>query len=258
MTRLYRRVLLTNDDGIDAPGMAALLEAVAPLAEEVWVVAPEHDQSGQSRAVTLHQPLRFYERGERRFAVAGTPSDCAILALRRLMRETPPDMVFSGINRGANIAGEVAYSGTVAAAMAAKLCGVPAIAISQAWRDARHIRWGTSVSGLRAVLDAFGPVPACVLNVNVPDVASEDVTGIALTRQGPAGGMMPEAEMREDMRGHAYYWLHFHRSRQESIPQGSDVAALREGKISVTPLGGDLTDVAALDDLRQMMTARED
>src|SRR3712207_4781837 len=134
------RVLLTNDDGVDAPGLAVLERAAAELAEEVWVVAPAHDQSGTSHSISLHSPLRLARLGDRRFSVVGTPGDCTVMAVRHLMREDPPDLVLSGVNRGANLGIETVFSGTVGAAMTAMLLGLPAIALSQAFRDRKSTR----------------------------------------------------------------------------------------------------------------------
>ncbi len=124
------RILLTNDDGIDAPGLAVLEQVAAELAREVWIVAPAHDQSGTSHSISLHSPLRVARLGDRRFGVVGTPGDCAVLAARRLMRGSPPDLVLSGVSRGANLGVETVFSGTVGAAMTAMLLGLPAIAPS--------------------------------------------------------------------------------------------------------------------------------
>lgn len=243
---LFDHALLTNDDGVDAPGMAALLEAVTPLAREVWIVAPEHDQSGVSRAISLHAPLRLFERGPRRFAVTGTPSDCVVVALSHVLRDNPPDIVFSGINRGANLAEEVGYSGTVSAALMARLCGVPAYAVSQAWRDRDNVRWHTAISGLEGIVRRFGTAPATVLNVNFPDVEPAEVTGIAVTRQGPPGTLSLSVDTREDTRGFPYHWLSMRRGPARPGEEDTDVAALRRKQVSVTPIGFDMTDMAAL------------
>lgn len=248
-TPLFHRALLTNDDGIDAPGMAALLEAVMPLAHEVWVVAPEHDQSGISRALSLHGPLRVLERGPRRFAVTGTPSDCVIIGLSHILKDNPPDIVFSGINRGANLGEEVGYSGTVSAALMARMCGVPAYAVSQAWRDRRNVRWHTAISGLDAVVRRFGTTPSSVLNVNFPDVEPEEVTGVSVTRQAEPGSMMMGVESREDTRGFPYHWLSIRRHPGQGADD-TDIGALRRKEISVTPIGFDMTDHAMLAALR--------
>lgn len=251
-TRRFARALLTNDDGIEAPGLAALAEAAADLADEIWVVAPEHDQSGTSRAISLHDPLRVYGRGRHRFSVGGTPSDCAILAIRSLMRDAPPDIVLSGVNRGANIGQEVAYSGTVSAALAAKLMGVPAIAFSQAFRDRTALRWDTAVAWIPRVfnhLDRFGGLPDTVLNVNFPDVPPDEVEGFAFTRQATNPMMMINVDRRTDTRGADYYWMAFGREPGEQA-EDSDVTALRHRKVSITPVGFDLTDEPMLRALR--------
>ena len=132
------RVMLTNDDGIDAPGMQVLEEIAAQIAREVWVVAPEHDQSGQSHAISLHHALRISERGERRFGVTGTPGDCAAMGLCHIMKDAPPQLVLSGVNRGLNLGMETVFSGTVGGAMTAMMLGVPALALSQAFTQPRR------------------------------------------------------------------------------------------------------------------------
>ncbi|QJE73060.1 5'/3'-nucleotidase SurE [Aerophototrophica crusticola] len=246
----FARALLTNDDGIDAPGLAVLAEAAAQLAEEVWVVAPEHDQSGVSRAVSLHNPLRVIPRGERRFAVTGTPSDCVILGVRHIMAENPPDIVLSGVNRGANIADELSYSGTVSAALAARLFGIPAYAFSQAFRDRKNVRWQTALSLIHQVVERFGK-PETVLNVNFPDVEPDQVTGLDITRQGGGSLLGVDVETRTDTRGLTYHWLGFRRSPGEQADD-TDIAALRRHRISVTPVGFDQTDRKVFDALRQM------
>lgn len=252
-TRRFSRALLTNDDGIDAPGLLTLAEVAASLADEVWVVAPEHDQSGTSRAVSLHDPLRVFPRGQHRFAVSGTPSDCVILAVRKLMAEAPPDIVLSGINRGANIGQEVAYSGTVSAALAASLLRVPAIAFSQAFRDRRSVRWETATAWIPRVfdhLDGLGGLPDAVLNVNFPDVAPDEVERVEFTRQAVNPMMGIDVEARTDTRGGDYFWLAFSREPGEQ-PEDSDVSALRRRSVSITPVGFDLTDEPMLRALRE-------
>lgn len=137
------RVLITNDDGIDAPGLAVLEAVAETLAREVWVVAPEHDQSGVSHSISLHAPLRVRRRGDRRFSVTGTPADCVIVGSRHVL-PAPPDLVLSGINRGANLGVETVFSGTVGGAMAGLLLGLPSIALSQAFSDRDAVRWETA------------------------------------------------------------------------------------------------------------------
>ncbi|MBN8926635.1 MAG: 5'/3'-nucleotidase SurE, partial [Rhodospirillales bacterium] len=141
---VLERILLTNDDGIDAPGMAVMEQIAGELAREVWVVAPEHDQSGQSHAISLHHALRVTERGPRRFGVTGTPGDCAVMGICHLMKEAPPELVLSGVNRGLNLGMETVFSGTVGGAMTAMMLGVPAIALSQAFTDRANVPWDTA------------------------------------------------------------------------------------------------------------------
>ncbi|MFC7331740.1 5'/3'-nucleotidase SurE [Rhodocista pekingensis] len=251
--RRFARALLTNDDGIDAPGMAALARVAQELAEEVWIVAPEHDQSGMSRAISLHDPLRLLAKGERRFAVTGTPGDSVIVGLREVLAATPPDIVISGINRGANLGQEVAYSGTVSAALTAKLLGVPGIAFSQAFRDREQVRWHTAMAMIPRVfevLDGRGGLPEAVLNVNFPDVEPEEVTGFEFTRQAQGNIVAIDTERRTDTRGIDYRWLAFRRAVCDQ-PEDSDIAALRRCAVSLTPLGFDFTDTAALEALRR-------
>src|SRR3984893_11665184 len=138
------RILVTNDDGIDAPGLAVCEQIASELAREVWVVAPEHDQSGVSHAVSLHHPIRVSEFGLRRYGITGTPGDCAVMGVCHLMAGAPPQLLLSGVNRGANLGLETVFSGTVGGAMTGMLLGVPSIALSQAWTDRAHVRWETA------------------------------------------------------------------------------------------------------------------
>ena len=238
------RVLLTNDDGIDAPGLAVLEQVAAELAWEVWVVAPAHDQSGTSHSISLHAPLRAACLGDRRFAVVGTPGDCAVLAVRHLMHDAPPDLVLSGVNRGANLGIETVFSGTVGAAMTAMLLGLPAIALSQAFRDRDAVRWDTARAHAGAVIERLWPMvagsPAC-LNVNFPDAPPECVGPLTLTRQGVGLVQSIEVDSRTDLRGGEYHWLHFHRGPRDNPPdaESTQVAA---GCITVTPLRFERTD----------------
>jgi 5'-nucleotidase len=231
------RVLITNDDGIDAPGLAVLEAVAATLAREVWVVAPEHDQSGVSHSISLHGPLRVRRRDERRFGVAGTPADCVIVGLRQVM-PVPPDLVLSGINRGANLGVETVFSGTVGGAMAGLLFGVPSIALSQAFSDRAAVRWDTArrlaPAVLRRLVKAEWADGAC-LNVNFPDVAAEHAGPLTITRQGQ--GLMKGVDVvtRVDPRGLDYSWLHITRGPNADAI-GSETEVVAGGAIAVTPL----------------------
>lgn len=247
MPRLAR-LLLTNDDGIDAPGLAVLERVAATLSEDVWVVAPAQDQSGTSHAITLHAPLRLARLGERRFAVMGTPGDCAVMAMRHLMREAPPDLVLSGVNRGANLGIDTVFSGTVGAAMTGMMLGVPAIALSQAFTDPNAVRWDTAERHAGAVIERLWPLvadmPAC-LNVNFPDTPPDLAGPLTLTRQGVGSVQGIEVESRSDLRGGSYHWLHFRRGPRDNPPDSESVGIAR-GRITVTPLGFERTDDALL------------
>ncbi len=238
------RVMLTNDDGIDAPGMQVLEEIAAQIAHEVWVVAPEHDQSGQSHAISLHHALRISERGERRFGVTGTPGDCAAVGLCHLMKDALPQLVLSGVNRGLNLGMETVFSGTVGGAMTAMMLGCPALALSQAFKDRNHVPWDTALTlGAETIrrLLAVGWSKSCVLNVNFPPVSAAEAGPIMLARQGEGAVAGMHVDTRIDPRGMSYYWLNFKRGEIQQGPE-SDYRAMRAGKIVVTPLRYDRTD----------------
>jgi 5'-nucleotidase len=251
------RVLLTNDDGIDAPGMAVLEDVAATLAREVWVVAPEHDQSGTSHSITLHHPLRLTQRGERRFAVSGTPGDCVVMGLQKVMHGLRPDVVLSGVNRGGNLGLETVYSGTVGAAMTGVLFGLRSIALSQTFTNRDAVRWDTARTlapdVIRQLVAAAPGIAAC-LNVNFPDVAPGDAGPLTLTRQGIGRVEAIDVVERVDVRGQDYHWLQFRRSpRQDTLD--SETAAVLAGRVSVTPLRFERTDDAAFEQLRRAIPA---
>ena len=248
------RVLLTNDDGIRSPGIHILEKVLAPLAREVWTVAPEREQSAAGHSLTLRRPLRMHKLGPRRFAVDGTPTDCVLLAAREIMRAAPPDLVISGVNRGGNIADDITYSGTIAAAMEATLLGIPAIALSQVCDDRHKIKWATAEHWLPDVLKRILRVrwPLNVLiNVNFPDLVARSVKGIAVVPQAQCeGGSDPVRGV--DPRGEPYWWIGGAREDQP-VPPGTDLDAVERGSIAVTPLTLDLTHVPTLKALRRAM-----
>ena len=249
------RILLTNDDGIDAPGLEILERIARELAREVWVVAPEHDQSGVSHAVSLHHPVRISQRGERRWAVTGTPGDCAVMAISHLMQATPPQLLLSGVNRGANLGIETVFSGTVGGAMTGMMLGVPAIALSQAWTDRAHVRWDTSATlgpqVVRRLLEIGWSAATC-LSVNFPDLPSDRVGPLTLARQGAGTVQGMDVEARTDPRGLTYYWVGFRRGERDQGPE-SDIEALNAGRITVTPLRYDRTDEEAYSVMTQLL-----
>ena len=238
------RVLLTNDDGIDAPGLAVLEAVAAELAHEVWVVAPEHDQSGTSHSISLHSPLRVSRRGERRFGVMGTPGDCVVMGVRHLMRAAPPTLILSGINRGANLGVETMFSGTVGAAMTGLLLGLPSIALSQTFRDRENVRWDTSRAlapgVIRQLLAVEYAQPVC-LNVNFPDIDASAAGPLTPTKQGVGLVQGIDVQSQTDPRGLEYHWLRFQRGPRENAPD-SETAVVASGRVSVTPLYFDRTD----------------
>ena len=237
-------VLLTNDDGIDAPGLAVLEEVAAELADEVWVVAPEHDQSGTSHSISLHSPLRVSRRGERRFGVLGTPGDCVVTAVRHLMGDARPTLVLSGINRGANLGVETMFSGTVGAAMTGLLLGLPSIALSQAFSDRERVRWETARTlaprVIRQLLAVSHAAPVC-LNVNFPDVDASAAGPLTVTRQGAGLVRGIDVVPQVDPRGFEFHWLRFDRAPREDAPD-SETIVVGSGGVSVTPLQFERTD----------------
>jgi 5'-nucleotidase len=249
---LVNRVLLTNDDGIDAPGLAALALVASQLAREVWIVAPEHDQSGTSHSISLHAPLRYSVRGERRFGITGTPGDCVVMAVRHLMADSPPDLVLSGINRGANLGMETVFSGTVGAAMTGMLLGIRAIALSQAFTDRNAVRWDTAKALAPAVIRTLvttGWSAGACLNVNFPDVAPDSAGPMTVTRQGM--GLVKAIDVRPhvDPRGLPYHWLQF--SREPRVDdEDTEAMVVGRGGIAVTPLRFERTDDEAASALK--------
>jgi 5'-nucleotidase len=247
------RILCTNDDGIHAPGLRVVEEIARALSDDVWIVAPEIDQSGVSHSLSLNDPLRLREVAPKHFAVKGTPTDCVIMGARHLMGEgVTPDLVLSGVNRGRNAAEDVTYSGTIAGAMEGTILGIPSIALSQEFGPAsrQQPHWETAVKYgpevVRRVL-AVGLPPATLVNVNFPDCPPGEVEGIVLTRQGKRNQDLLRIDARHDGRGNPYYWIAFARGAAPDTPEpDTDLAALAARRVSVTPLRLDLTDDALL------------
>jgi 5'-nucleotidase len=249
------RVLLTNDDGIDAPGLRVLEVIASQLAREVWVVAPETDQSGTSHSVSLHGPLRVIQRGERRFGVTGTPGDCVAVAARHLMRDAPPDLVLSGVNRGGNLGVETVFSGTVGAAMTGMLLGIRSLALSQVYTGKQPIRWESAETLGPGVLRRLLATPwdkGVCLNINFPDVDPADAGPMQITQQGAGLVQGMDIEARLDPRSQPYLWLRFQRAGQDLVPD-SETAVVRGGGVSVTPLRFERTDDQALARLREAL-----
>jgi 5'/3'-nucleotidase len=244
------RILCTNDDGIHAPGLKIVEEIARALSDDVWVVAPELDQSGVSHSLSLNDPLRLREVGPRHFAVRGTPTDCVIMGARHILGEKLPDLVLSGVNKGRNAAEDVVYSGTIAGALEGTILGLPSFALSQEFsvenRNKPH--WDTALhfgpTILRRVIGAGVPRNT-VINVNFPACAPEEVRGIQVTRQGKRNQGFLKVDERRDGRGNPYFWIGFERIAVIDSPEeGTDLAALAARYVSVTPLRLDRTDDA--------------
>src|SRR6187551_3037719 len=227
------RILCTNDDGIHAPGLKIVEEIARALSDDVWIVAPETDQSGVSHSLSLNDPLRLRELTPKHFAVKGTPTDCVIMGVRHIMVDNPPDLILSGVNRGQNVAEDVTYSGTVAGAMEGTTLGIPSFALSQAFGAATRTAplWETSVQYapnlIRRVLKLGMPKDVLV-NINFPDCLPDEVVGVAVTAQGKRDQELLRIEPRHDGRGNPYFWVAFERQTAAEARPGTDMRALAE------------------------------
>lgn len=244
------RILLTNDDGIHAPGLEVLEAIAREFTDDIWICAPDEEQSGMGHALTLTRPVRLRQHGERRFSVTGTPTDSVTMGLCKVMDGTP-DLILSGVNRGANLADDITYSGTVSAAMEGALAGIRSIAMSQV--TTRHGEadadtfeaarsWGKRV--VEPLLSA--PLPARTLvNVNFPPITADAVKGIRVTRQGFHDYSRGTVVEGRDPRGFKYFWFGLDQI-EHTLDHGTDLEAIDERYISVTPLQLDLTHHASL------------
>jgi 5'-nucleotidase len=239
------RILVTNDDGIHAEGLQVLERIARQLSDDVWVVAPETDQSGVAHSLSLNDPLRLREVTPRHFAVKGTPTDCVIMAVRHIMLDANPDLVLSGVNRGQNVAEDVTYSGTIAAAIEGTILGIPSIAVSQAYgpQGRNAIHWDCAEKHAPAIIRRIveAGIPEGILfNINFPNAGPDAVAGVAVTVQGRRSAELLKIDARQDGRGIPYYWIAFQRGKTDPA-MGTDLKALSENRISVTPLEIDLT-----------------
>jgi 5'-nucleotidase len=253
------RILVTNDDGIHAPGLGIAEKIANELTGDVWVVAPETEQSGASHSLTLALPLRLREIGSRRFAVSGTPTDCVMMACSHIMKDAGPTLILSGVNRGSNLADDVTYSGTIAGAMEGCALGIPSIAMSQSYgfEPNSGIRWECAEShgpNVIARLVEIGWPRDVLMNINFPDAAPDEVAGTEITMQGKRDLQTVALDHRIDARGFPYFWIGFKRVR--SNPDvGTDLRAIYEKRISVTPLHLNLTERNVLETLRKTFPA---
>ena len=251
------RILVTNDDGIHAPGLTVAETIARALSDDVWVVAPESEQSGASHSLTLTMPLRLRSVSERRYAVSGTPTDCVMMACLHLLKDKPPALILSGVNWGSNLADDVTYSGTIAGAMEGCALGIPSVALSQAGDEETRekIDWSPGeVHGpelVRQLLKAGWP-DGTLMNINFPSGPAAEVKGWALVPQGRYDLQSTEIEERRDARNRAYYWIGLRR-RRATPPESTDLGAVYSGKISVTPLHMNLTETGVLEKLREKL-----
>lgn len=248
------RILVTNDDGIHSPGLVVAETIARSLTDDVWVMAPENEQSGASHSLTLASPLRLRQIDERHYAVSGTPTDCVMMGCLHLLKDHKPDLILSGVNWGSNLGDDVTYSGTIAGAMEGCALGIPSIALSQAYNeeDRRGIDWSAGeVHGPDLVrrLVAAGWPEGVLLNVNFPGCPADAVTGTVAVPQGTYDLQSTEIIQRTDVRQRAYYWIGLRR-RKGAPAENSDLGAVHAGKISVTPLHLNLTEMAVLEKMQ--------
>jgi 5'-nucleotidase len=257
------RILLTNDDGVNAPGLKLLESIARTFSDDIWVVAPSEEQSGAGHSLTLTYPVRLRKLGERRFSVTGTPTDAVMMAIAWLMKDEPPDLILSGINRGANLGEDVTYSGTVSAAMEGALAGIPSIALSQAYsregQGDKPVRQKLDEAELFATAEAWADAvlrpligspmaPRTLVNVNFPPRSPGEVKGVRVVRQGIRDYGRLRIVQRTDPRGSNYYW--FGLAPVVQTPgHVTDLEALADGFVTVSPLHLDLTHESSLGEL---------
>ncbi len=255
------RILVTNDDGIHAPGLAIAETIARTLSDDVWVVAPETEQSGASHSLTLSDPLRLRQVSEKRFATTGTPTDCVMIACAEILKDKKPDLLLSGVNRGGNIADDVTYSGTIAGAMEGTVLGIRSIALSQSYgfETGYHVRWDCAEQRGPQVVKRLieigwpksdGVSDEVLMNVNFPDCGPDEIAGIEITEQGKRDMQTAVMERRVDLRRNPYYWIGFKRVRSRPT-RGSDLCAIEEKRISITPLHLNLTEYKVVQRLRE-------
>jgi len=244
------RILLTNDDGINAPGLKVLEQIARQFSDDIWICAPSEEQSGAGHSLTLTRPVRLHKHGERRFAVSGTPTDSVMMALRTVMPDAP-DIILSGVNRGANLADDITYSGTVSAAIEGALAGIKAIAFSQVYARegmgdevpfGAALEWGPKV--LAPLIDA-PMADRTLINVNFPAIHADEVKGIRVVRQGFHDYSRGTIVEGRDPRGYRYFWFGLDQI-EHTLDHGTDLEAIEEGYVAVTPLQLDLTHYSTL------------
>lgn len=250
------RILITNDDGIHGEGLQILLKIAKTLADDVWIVAPDAEQSGASHSLTLTRPIRYHKRDDKVYTVDGTPTDCMLIAINHLLKDHPPDLVLSGVNAGSNLGEDVTYSGTIAAAMEATLLGVPAIALSQHINPKEDmIHWETACEWAPEIIEKLIAMPwdeQTLMNINFPAYKSKSVKGIHVVRHGKRdyGDNLDE---RFDPRGRRYFWIGTLRATGDTSLD-TDVGQVFNGAISITPLSLELTNKKMFPKLKEIFS----
>ncbi len=240
------RILISNDDGIDAPGIKLLEKIARELSDDVWVVAPEQEQSGAGHSLTLHEPLRLRKVGERRYAVKGTPTDTVLVAVQEVLKDKKPDLMLSGINRGSNMAEDVTYSGTVSAAMEATLLEIPSIAMSNQIKG--EVDWTVPEQYAKQVIQtlAKADIPHDrLINVNFPALPLDAIKGMKLCPQGRRI-LDDNLDRRIDPAGRPYIWIGGPRTQPFRVHPEADYEQIRDGWITITPISMDMTDYEML------------
>ncbi len=239
------RILITNDDGINSPGLKALKKIACTLSNDIWIIAPEDDKSGASHSLTLSNPLRLNKINNKTFSLRGTPTDCILIGIYKILKNKP-DLILSGINRGLNIAEDVNYSGTLAGAREGCILGINSIAISQSYN--KNIKnedlYNNVISYAPNILQKLLKIlhlKYIMLNINFPDCKLNQIKGIKITAQGHYENSGLIVDERYDLRQKLYYWLGF-RDRGVSLRDNSDINAILNNFISITPLKIDYTD----------------
>lgn len=247
------RILISNDDGVNAEGIGILERIARTLSDDVWVCAPEYEQSGAGHSLSLHEPLRLRQVDERRFAVKGTPTDAVLLGVQEVCKDKRPDLMLSGINRGSNLAEDVTYSGTVSAAMEATLLEIPSIAFSNQIKGS--VNWDVpekyTADLIRALAKTTIPHDR-LINVNFPAVALADVKGIKLCPQGRRK-LDDNLDRRIDPAGRPYIWIGGQRTIPFSESPEADFQQIKLGYITVTPISLDMTDYAMMESLKDVV-----
>jgi 5'-nucleotidase len=248
------KILLTNDDGVNAPGLKVLEAIARQFSDDIWIVAPADENSGAGHSLTLTRPVRIRQHADKHYSVSGTPTDSVMMALGVILKDSPPDLILSGVNRGANLGDDITYSGTVSAAMEGALAGVRSIALSQVYGregmgdtvpfSAAEV-WGPKVLAPLLMQDF---APRTLVNINFPALAPDAVKGIKVCRQGFHDYSRGSIVKGTDPRGYDYYWFGLH-GVEHSSGHDTDLEVVEDGYVSVTPLHVDLTHAQSLSTL---------